>query len=569
MATSEGRIVVSVPRQLGDAGARLPYLRAPTIPVDDAATDPRVPSSRATLGNDAGSYLGTRIAIPREPRRADARRGRGRGSRSLGVVALLSIGLPTTSCREPAPGTAPGTSTPAVADDGATAGWDYTVTVPSDLSRLGVRVCFSGSPPAAIVPGAPEAAAFIGDVRTAEGERLRAKDGAWSLDALGPSRCVDYDVDLVALTDDARGRTARRIGDSVLVRTSHWLLRPSRLPRSPSATARFVLPRGAHVSVPWPTVDGDPERYALDTTAFRWLGYTLLGRLDVDPFEHAGTAFSIARFDAPMSLSSDELRRWITDATDSVAMLYGGSFPRARMQVVVVPVEGRGGGNVYFGMAARGGGPAIYVLMDEHADGDITGGWTTVHEMLHHGMPFVNEAWMAEGWVSYYTELTRTWMGHRDEAGGWLALRDAFDRGRRGSRLLTLGETSARMHDTFAYQRVYWGGAAIAFLLDVQMRTETHGEKTFEDAMRELRSCCGDATHKWSAKALLEKLDAWYGRPIFTETAERHLRRREFPPVDDAFAALGITFDGDRVVLDDQHPAAVHRRALMAPRRSP
>ena len=429
-------------------------------------------------------------------------------------------------------------------------------------------MCFAGRPPEAIVAGSPDAAAFVEHVRRADGGKLREIDGAWWIDTDTDGLCIDYGLDVAALVDDSSGRTARRLGDSVLVRTSHWLLRPSRLPAGADVAARFVLPPGAKVSVPWPTVDGDPQRHALDTTAFRWLGYTLFGRLQLDGFTHAGTDFTIARLDAPMHIGADDLRRWITDATDAVAMLYGDRFPRPRMQVVVVPVDGSGG-NVYFGMAARGGGPSIYVLMDQHADGDITGGWTTVHEMLHHGMPFVNEAWMAEGWVSYYTELTRTWMGHRDEAAGWLALRDAFARGRRGTRLMPLGETSARMHETFAYQRVYWGGAAIAFLLDIAMRQETSGEKTLEDAMRHLRTCCGDATHKWSAETLLERLDAWYGRPLFSETAERHLRRSEFPPVDEGFAALGVRFEGDRVLLDDDHPSAVHRRAIMAPRRSP
>jgi hypothetical protein len=471
-----------------------------------------------------------------------------------------------SACRETSTTEPPVTSAREVARAAPPTGWDYVVTPAPDLSRLEVRMCFAGGTPRSIIAGSPDAARFVEDVRTADGARLREKDGAWSV--AGGSACIDYGLDIAALLDDAGGRTGRRIGRSVLVRTSHWLLRPARLPPRAEVSARFVLPPGTKVSVPWSSAEGDSERYVLDTTAFRWLGYTLLGDLSLDDFSHAGTDFTIARLDAPMRIAGEDLRRWIVDATDAVALLYGDAFPRPRMQVVVVPVDGSGG-SVYFGMAARGGGPSIYVLMDQNADGDITGGWTTVHEMLHHGMPFVNEAWMAEGWVSYYTELTRTWMGHRDEAAGWLALRDAFARGSRSTRLMTLGETSARMHETFAYQRVYWGGAAIAFLIDVAMRTETNGEKSFEDAMRELMACCGDAAHKWSAQALLEKLDAWYGRPLFTETAERHLRRTAFPPVDEGFDALGVRFVGDRVVLDDAHPAARHRRAIMAPRRSP
>jgi predicted metalloprotease with PDZ domain len=177
---------------------------------------------------------------------------------------------------------------------------------------------------------------------------------------------------------------------------------------------------------------------------------------------------------------------------------------------------------------------------------------------------------MGEGWVSYYTELMRTRMGHRSEQTGWEKLGEAFDRGRRGGRMTPLGETSERMHENHAYQRVYWGGAAIAFLIDVKLRTETNGETTFDDAMQHLRECCGDADHQWTARQLLDELDGWYGQPVFSDIAAQCLSESDFPPVEEAFATLGISFgSGGRVVVDDDNPNAAHRRAIMAPVREP
>ena len=99
------------------------------------------------------------------------------------------------------------------------------------------------------------------------------------------------------------------------------------------------------------------------------------------------------------------------------------------------------------------------------------------------------------------------------------------------------------------------------------MRKDSGGEKSLDDAMRFLRECCGDAKHKWDAAELLGKLDAWYGKPIFTETAEPMLAQEEFPDVDRLFGELGIdTFSG-RMALDDVHPMAAQRRAIMAPRK--
>ncbi len=122
------------------------------------------------------------------------------------------------------------------------------------------------------------------------------------------------------------------------------------------------------------------------------------------------------------------------------------------------------------------------------------------------------------------------------------------------------------MHKTFAYQRVYWGGAAIGFATDVALRLESKGGKSLDDAIVELRRCCGGANHKWSASELLEKLDAWHGSTLFTQTAQASLAARGFPDVDTVFETLGVTFVDGRAVLDDAHPNAAIRRSIMAPR---
>jgi hypothetical protein len=46
------------------------------------------------------------------------------------------------------------------------------------------------------------------------------------------------------------------------------------------------------------------------------------------------------------------------------------------------------------------------------------------------------------------------------------------------------------MHENHAYQRVYWGGAAIALLLDVALR---EAGSSLDAAMRHLDTCCADA----------------------------------------------------------------------------
>jgi len=454
-------------------------------------------------------------------------------------------------------------------------GWHYDVTLDEALARMDVRLCFEGHPPDALVPGARAAVDHIQDVRRADGEPLPRRERGYALRSLDDDACLEYAVDLAGLeSGDRSDRLVGRTGRSLLLRPGGWLWRPDTLPAGAEVTVRFSLPEGMQVSVPWPERSNEGDRegstYVLEPTAFEWLAFVVVGDVTIDRFERAGAAIELVTLDARVACPAAGLRRWVEDAVDTVALLFEGRFPRERLQVVVMPVEGGGGGTVYFGMAARGGGAGVQIFLDDQARAEaLPGGWTTVHELLHHGMPFIEEAWMAEGWVTYYTELMRTRAGHRSELEGWQAVIDGFDRGRRtDAGTLTLAETSEQMHETHAYQRVYWGGAAIALMVDVEMRLETNGARGLDDAMRELRRCCGDAEHQWSARALLEHLDQWYGRPLFTSTAEAVLQESGFPDMKATLARLGVA-EGvlGETRLDDEHPAAAIRRAIMAPVR--
>lgn len=496
---------------------------------------------------------------------------------ALGLVGLLPLLTTCPRNGEQGAAGAPGAASKAeaeVAAPGALRGWHYEVAVDAPLERMDVRVCFEGRPPASLVPGAAAAADHVREARGPGDAPLPREGRGFALGSLGDDACLDYTVDLAGLErSEGTDRMVSRTGRSLLLRPGAWLWRPDVRPAGASATVRFSLPEGMQASVPWPPLADDGDRsgttHVLDATAFDWLAFVVIGHVTIDRFERASTSVELVTLDAPLACSAECLRRWVEDGVDTVALLYDGRFPRERLQLVVVPVEGGRDEPVYFGMAARGGGTGVQIFLGDEARAEaLPGGWTTVHELLHHGMPFVEDAWMAEGWVSYYTEIVRTRAGHRGEREGWQALVDAFGRGRRTDAGMTLGETSDRMHETHAYQRVYWGGAAIAFFADVEMRLETKGERGLDDAMQELRRCCGDAEHQWPARDLLARLDAWYGRPLFTRSADAVLGLEEFPDVNAALARLGVIVSADgKVRLDDEHPAAAIRRAIMAPVR--
>ncbi len=479
----------------------------------------------------------------------------------LRALPLLAIG-----CKAPVDGP----NTPRAEQSAAKQAWHYTATLDPDVTRIEVRLCVEGPVSDRLVSSNARAADYIEHVRHG-GRRIARTGRTFSLQGVSAGDCIDYTVDLTAMSRaEGFSRHARVEGESMMLRQSMWLWYPRGLPEDVGVTMTLNLPPGVGASVPWTPMPGEDRsartcRYELDTTIFQWIGYNAFGALGLQRFEAGGTQVEVATLDVPMHATPAGLRAWATDAVLNTAELYG-TYPRAHLQVLVLPVDGGGGGPIYFGMAGRGGGSGVYILMDDEAeDTELPGGWTTIHELLHHGMPFIDEPWMAEGWVSYYTELQRTRTGHRDEREGWQELYEAFGRGRRTQRPGTLAQVSAGMHENFGYQRVYWGGAAVAFALDVAVREDSDGERSLDDAMRHLRACCGDATHKWPAQTLLEELDAWYGKPLFTEVAAGLLGAEGFPRVEDTFERLGIETVGGRVTLDDAHPMAAQRRDIMAP----
>lgn len=450
------------------------------------------------------------------------------------------------------------------------AAWHVDATLREAAAGIDVRVCFDAVVPKRLRTLAETPSSHFGPLTTDDGRTLEFDGERVALSGVAPNSCVSYGIDLRAAAQTQSDRALSWVGNSVLVRQSLWLLWPEGMAADERADLVMHLPEGTGASVPWPLAEGtrgtDGAKYWLDSTISRWLGYTAFGALTIDRFERAGAQLELVRLDLPLASDAAGLRAWIDDAVDGAAMLYG-KYPRDHLQVIVVPVEGGRGGAIYFGAAARGGGAGVYLLLDTKAPAErLLGGWTTVHELLHHGMPFVSDAWMSEGFVSYYTEIMRTRQGHRDEAAGWKELRGAFERGADSGRGLSLRSTSDAMHETFAYQRVYWGGAAIAFDLDVTMRIETNGRLGLDDAMKKLRECCGDALFQYSAEALLEILDGWYGAPLFTETAKRHLDARRFADVDEILARIGVTVGEAGVTIDEQHRFAAVRAAIMSVR---
>lgn len=443
--------------------------------------------------------------------------------------------------------------------------WRYRVEVPAALDRLRVEVCFPDRPPRRLKIDEDDAAAVgaVSDVSADGGPaRLDREAAAIVLGPLPPGACVRYTVGLAALLEGAGSRTLARFGEVVSIDPRLVLWRPASLFFEAEVALELVLAPGVGASVPWQRGAGDV--YQLPVTAMMWASEAVFGALVTQTVEAAGARFEVAIVDGPRKLSAAGVERWLTTAAETVATLYG-RFPTARMQVVVLPFPG-GGGPVYFGMALRGGGPGVVLLVSSEApDHAFPGEWVAIHEFLHHGMPFIAQegAWLSEGIVTYYTEVLPTRRGFRSESAGWQALSDGFGRGRQDGGGAPLVDASREMHETHNYQRVYWSGAAIALLADVGLRLGP-GERSLDAAMRHLLKCCAATPQVWRADEVLRELDAWAGAPVFTALAGVWLGRAEFPALGALYRKLGLDVINGEVKIRELAPAAAVRRAIFA-----
>jgi hypothetical protein len=312
------------------------------------------------------------------------------------------------------------------------------------------------------------------------------------------------------------------------------------------------------VAVPWDKV-GDVHR--LDATAFAWKGQSAFGKLGRAHLRLEGADIELVTLDA-RAARDPALHHWLDRSAQAVATVYG-NVPAERALLVVMPDPGRPRG---FGLTLRGGGPSIVLLLGTTRDaGILADDWSAVHELLHLGIPHTDlaDAWLFEGLVTYYTSVARARAGQRSAERAWSELVDGFERGRSTGTGRSLRDESAAMSRSGAYFRVYWAGAAMALLADVELRRA--GVKGGLDAaLRALRTCCASSRELFSAERLIRELDRAAGAPVFAKLSRQHLDRARFPNVEPTLRWLGVQTSKEGVVLSSDAPGVTVRNAIIA-----
>jgi hypothetical protein len=441
--------------------------------------------------------------------------------------------------------------------------FDYTFRIDPALTRIEARLCLRDSVPARLVYGTLPGVPFMANPRliseagvTLPAPRsLRVVDEHIELGRVHAPACIGYDLDLAGALHGGRLLLAYPCEGALVSSTELFLWRPPRRAAALTVRARFELPPGMQVSVPWPEQDG---AYVLDETAFAFTGHAMFGRFER---QQVSVASGMIQLDTPAGF--DQARRawlaaWLSNAGEVVSLATG-RFPVPRAQVIVLPT---GASAFRFGHTGRSGGASIVLFMPSDVElASLREDWIAIHEFSHLLHPFVRreDAWLSEGLATYLQEVLRVRAGMLDASAAWRRMYEGAALGRDAPG--NLSSETLRMAYAANYQTVYWAGAAIALMADVELRRRTQGRASLDSALAAIADQPEFMQAPASADSLIDALDRTSGESAFRDVAARYLNGRELPDLSELYRELGLRQErGDA-------PLAWVRDAIMAKRK--
>jgi len=267
-----------------------------------------------------------------------------------------------------------------------------------------------------------------------------------------------------------------------------------------------------------------------------------------------------------------EIVTWLQSASSNVSLAYG-RFPSASPRIVVIPAQDRSWGGdspVPFGRLTRQGEDKIelYINADRPIE-EFYGDWTATHEFSHLMLPYLGSRhrWISEGFASYYQNVLMSRAGQYTPRQAWQKLYSGLERGRISRPDLTLNE-AADAGVRQARMKIYWGGAAIALLADIELRERSGGRESLDVALDRLQQCCLPSQRTWSGPELFAQLDALVDGAVFMPLYKRYANSGGFPDVGPALNSIGIATDDATVSLEREAPL-VHVRDAITDRRGP
>lgn len=383
---------------------------------------------------------------------------------------------------------------------------------------------------------------------------------------LTPQSCITYQLRIDEFDPPAwRGRTSVAHQDSVWqLNTYDWLIRTS----APT-TVELILPNGYSVTSPWPLQTMGDNHYRLSITeapsnesGHLIIGHFLggrefLGAMEID-FAYLGHEKDFGKIHLWIQKNIEQLQTTI------------GANPSYRIQVIAIPTAPIPSGEpVPFGHVVRAGTQTVRFYVNPAATSqELMSDWTAAHEFSHLLQPYLgdNGRWVSEGFASYYQNVLMAKLGAYDERTAWKNLLAGFQRGM-DVRPKVSPNQSPKAGMRSARMMIYWSGAAIALMADVEIRKMTNNKQSLNSVFAELANCCLPANRSWSTIEMFTKLDTFLPQPVFMPLYSQWADRTGFPDVAPTLAEIGVIykntiFNSNLNFIETSHTDI--RRAIMS-----
>jgi hypothetical protein len=442
---------------------------------------------------------------------------------------------------------------------------NYIVTVDGDMQRMHIRASF-GEAVRSVSVRSRDARDYVSGVRDCSGTEtqvLRTRDRRILVPGSG-IRCLAYSVDLARAARNER-RNASLATSNVIVSPAAWFWRPE-ISDDDEIIVRFEMPTAVDVSVPWSAVDGADNTYRLLNSPESSTAFAAFGQFEFRETNIPGGKLRVTMMQPQRNVQVAPLYEWVRDTATTVTLAYG-RFPNPDVSVVIVPIGNRGWGDdaVTFGRVVRDGGESIELFVNPARPiEEFYDSWTATHEFSHLMLPYIWERhrWVSEGFASYYQNVLMARSGRYTEERAWQKLWEGFDRGMASRPDMSMND-AADGGGRATTMKVYWSGAAIALMADVELRRRSGGAESLDTVLDRLQQCCIPSDRTWSGPELFTKLDTLLDAPLFMPLYRRHANSAGFPDAHGLLEKLGVDYRRREVRLRDTADLARIRAAIM------
>jgi len=444
----------------------------------------------------------------------------------------------------------------------------YALVFDAPNQRVNVRLCLDQAHAHVRFSADSEwAMRFVGDVRRSGGRAPDTNDTGWNAADWRAGECLSYHADIGAIAAQHKQDIGWKLGDDLVAAPQLWLLRVEG-EDADGADIEVELPAGWSISAPWreQARHGKSIRFHIPHTPPDWAAAVAFGHFDEEHIALPGGQLRLVALHGIDKNQNEKLRAWLARVSRAVLSAYG-RLPLPDVQVLVIPVTSRHGEAVVFGQSVRGQGNALHLLVDPGQPAtEFDKGWVAVHELSHLMHPYLGDrgSWLAEGLATYYQNVLRARSGLLTPKQAWDRLREGFADAAQTRDDHTLEQAAANMHETHAFRRVYWSGAAYWLEVDRDLRRASGGRLNVETALARFRDCCLPAYTDWRPEDFVVKLDELLGVQTFNSRYREFAALRQFPDWRTLYADLGVRpGNGAHLQFDDRARDAKWRDAIM------